>query len=184
MLEWITNIDFAILDFIARNISNPVLDLIFRTVTALGNGGIFWIILTVVLLLFKDTRRAGVTMAIALLIDLIICNLTLKPLIARIRPYDINTSVSLIISPPTDYSFPSGHTASSFAAALSLFFYNRKYGAAAIALACVIALSRLYLYVHYPTDVLAGAAIGVLCAYAAFYLSKLMYKDPSRSMSK
>ena len=100
-------------------------------------------------------------MGVALLCGLIVGNLTLKPLIGRIRPYDLNPGVSLLIDKLHDFSFPSGHTLSSFEGATVLLIRDKRFGIPAMILAAIIALSRLYLYVHYPTDVLAGAVLGI-----------------------
>ena len=94
-------------------------------------------------------------------------NLVLKPLAARPRPCWIDEQVKLLVAAPKDYSFPSGHSAASFAAAVSIFVMHKKEGAAALILACLIAFSRLYLFVHFPTDVLAGIAVGFICAFLA-----------------
>ena len=113
-------------------------------------------------------------MLAALILDLILCNGILKNLFHRVRPYDIRTSIELLVKRPLDYSFPSGHTAVSFAAASAAWFMKkRKTGVAFGAVACLIAFSRLYLYVHYPTDVLAGAVIGILCGAAASNLTEM-----------
>ncbi len=160
--------ELAILDFIQNNIRCGILDFLMPKITALGNAGIFWIVLTLIFLISKKYRKTGIIMAIALIIDLIGCNLILKPLIARERPFEINTAINLLIAPPGDYSFPSGHTAASFAAAAAMYFSGYKYWKPFGVLAAVIALSRLYLYVHYPTDVIFGAVLGIVCGYAAF----------------
>lgn len=119
---------------------------------------------------YKDTQ-AGDLVTIALALDVLTCNVILKPLIARTRPYDINTAIDLLIAAPKDFSFPSGHTASSFAAAAALWFGGKKKLAVpALALAVLIAFSRMYFYVHYPTDVLCGAILGMLCGYMAYKL--------------
>ena len=98
--------------------------------------------------------------------DALLCNLILKPLVARIRPYDVNTAVQLLVSKPVDYSFPSGHTAASFASVVALFMAGeRKLWKPALVLAVLIAFSRLYLYVHYPTDVLGGLILGLIAGY-------------------
>lgn len=162
--------EFIILDSI-QQLRNPVLDVIIPIITMFGNGGIFWIALSAVLLIFPKTRKTGLMMGIALLMDLLICNVGLKPLVVRIRPCDINTGIELLIARPLDYSFPSGHTAASFAASFALLFSkHRKYAWPAIVLSAMIAFSRLYLYVHYPTDVLAGIIIGLLCGFLSFLL--------------
>ena len=104
----------------------------------------------------------------ALVLDVLFCNVLLKPYIARVRPCDVNTAVSLLIARPKDFSFPSGHTAASFAAVAALWFAGeKKLVKPAFVLACLIAFSRLYLFVHFPTDVLAGIAVGFICAFLA-----------------
>lgn len=105
------------------------------------------------------------------MIGALLCNVTLKPLVARLRPFEIaDTMRQLLIDPPSDFSFPSGHTTSSFAAATALAAARARGGLAAMILAAVIAFSRLYLYVHYPTDVIAGALIGAFSGLAAYAL--------------
>ena len=157
--------DLPILDWIAANLWCPFLDAVMPVITLLGDAGIFWIAIAVALLFFKKTRRVGLGMGIALLMGLILCNLTLKPLCQRPRPYDYQYDVfgkviPLLIERQHDFSFPSGHTIASFEAAGVIVLNNKKWGAAALALACLIAFSRLYLYVHYPTDVLFSVALG------------------------
>lgn len=146
-----------------QTIHTPLLDKILAFITSLGNAGIIWIVLAVVLLILPKTRKAGIIVAAALLMDLILCNLILKNLVARVRPYDVNTAIAILIKKPLDFSFPSGHTAASFAAMTALFLAKmKKAWLAALVLAVLIAFSRLYFYVHYPTDVLGGAVVGIL----------------------
>lgn len=178
-METILSFDFAILDFIRENIANPVLDVIMKIITHSGDAGIIWIVAALLCLIFKKTRKAGVCMAIAMILVLLICNLTLKPIIARPRPFSLNEGIELIITAPKDFSFPSGHTASSFAAATGLFLYHKKLGIAALIWAVLIAFSRLYMYVHYPTDVLAGMVIGILCAVIAMIIVNKIYEPVS-----
>lgn len=122
-------------------------------------------------------------MAVALIADLIICNVILKPIVARIRPYSINQTVQLLVTPLKDYSFPSGHTAASFASVSALYFAGRKRMAAgAFVLSVLIAFSRMYLYVHYPTDVLGGLIIGLLCGWIAdMIIQKVMGRKSRKS---
>lgn len=167
--------DLPILDWIAENLWCPFLDAVMPAITHLGDAGAVWILLAAVLLCFPKHRKTGLSMALALLIGLVVCNLTLKPLVARMRPFDyqllhFGKEIPLLISAPTDYSFPSGHTNASFAAATALLLRNRKLGVPAMVLAALIAFSRLYLYVHYPTDVLASVVLGASVALAATYL--------------
>lgn len=154
--------ELRFLDFL-QTIHTPLLDKILAFITSLGNAGIIWIVLAVVLLILPKTRKAGIIVAAALLMDLILCNLILKNLVARVRPYDVNTAIAILIKKPLDFSFPSGHTAASFAAMTALFLAKmKKAWIAALVLAVLIAFSRLYFYVHYPTDVLGGAIVGIL----------------------
>ena len=160
-------IDFYILDFIQENLCSPAMDVIMPFITKFGDAGIFWMACTALLLIIPKTRGLGVTMMAALAIEALCCNVILKPLVARIRPYDVNQAVHIIINKPSDYSFPSGHTGVSFAAASALFFSKNKFGIPALIFAALIGFSRLYLYVHYPTDVLAGMIIGILAGFIA-----------------
>lgn len=170
-MSGITALDFTILDFIQAHLRTAFGDAVMPVITALGNSGIIWILLALVLLCIPKCRPLGLTVAAALAVDVILCNGIIKPLVARIRPYDINTAVTLIISAPTDYSFPSGHTAASFAAVTALGLKKTKWWIPALVLALLIAFSRLYLYVHYPSDVLAGVVIGVLAGFAGKFIA-------------
>ena len=169
------NFEFAILDFIRNNLTSPFMDTLMKAITFLGNGGWIWIAFGVILSFIPKTRKIGFTVCLGLIFSLLLCNLTLKPLVARVRPYEIKEIV-LIIAKPHDYSFPSGHSSASFAGAVAIFLNNKKWGIAAIILASFIALSRLYLYVHFPTDVLCGALLGSLCAVIGYLLLKAIYK--------
>ena len=174
------NFDLPILDWIAQHLWCPFLDAVMPVVTKLGNGGIFWIAVSVVLMLIPKYRKAGFSMGAALLMGLLLCNLTLKPLVARIRPYDYQLEhfgkvIPLLISAPHDFSFPSGHTIASFEAATALLLHNKKLGIPAMVLAALVAFSRLYLYVHYPTDVIASILLGVGLAFLGTWLVKKGY---------
>lgn len=171
------NFDLPILDWIAEHLQCGFLDVVMPMITALSNGGIFWILLALVLMAFPKTRRAGFAMGIALLLGLLVCNLTLKPLMARMRPYDYQLTVfgkqiALLVATPHDFSFPSGHTLASFEAATVLLINNRKLGIPAMILAVLIAFSRLYLYVHYPTDVIFSVFMGIGFAFLGNFLVK------------
>ena len=147
-----------------------------KAITFLGEAGWLWIALGVIFLFFKKTRQMGATVLGALIFSLLLCNITLKPIVARIRPYDIKEGIDLIISTPSDFSFPSGHTSASFAAAVAIFACNKKWGIGALVLAAVIAFTRLYLYVHFPTDVIAGIFLGTLCAVISYYIVKFVWQ--------
>ena len=161
-------IEFRILDFL-QNVRTPVGDTAMCFITRLGDAGIIWILLTVILLVIPRTRKTGMILMAALCVDFVLCNGILKNLIARIRPYDINTQVQLLIVRPADFSFPSGHTAAAFTAAAALYFSGeKKLWKPVLMLACLIAFSRLYLYVHYPTDVLGGIFVGIAAGYIGY----------------
>lgn len=147
-----------------QRIHNPVLDKIMVFLSLVGEAGIVWIALAIVFLIMKKTRRCGAQMAAAMLLTFIIGNLILKNAIGRDRPCWIDPTVVLIVKNPTDFSFPSGHSMNGFTAAVTILFYNRRWGIAAVVLAALIAFSRLYNFVHFPTDVFAGIVIGMLVA--------------------
>ena len=175
-MSTLLTLDFAILDWIQAHFRCGFGDIIMPIITRLGDGGVVWIVLAVGLILFPKTRKIGITVAISLALEVICCNAILKPLVGRIRPYDINTAVGLLIPRPTDFSFPSGHTGASFAAAAALEDSNYRLRIPAWVLAVLIAFSRLYLYVHYPTDVLAGAMLGILTGWTATEMVRLFGK--------
>ena len=175
-MEQILQLDNVILNWIAEHLHNPFSDAVMPWITALGNVGILWIVTAVILLFLPKWRKAGVQMLLALGVATLIGSAVLKPLIGRIRPFEANGFKDLLISAPKDYSFPSGHPAASFAAALVLFHRSRKLGTAAWITALLIAFSRLYLYVHYPTDVLAGAVLGCLSGAAGIWLGTFLWK--------
>lgn len=130
--------EIAILDWI-QSIRTPIGDIIVPIITKLGNAGAVWIILTVILLLIPKTRKSGAVLAAALCVDIVICNGILKGLFGRIRPCDVNTSIQLLIVRPNDFSFPSGHTAASFAAFAALWFAEeRKLWKPALVLAVLV----------------------------------------------
>lgn len=163
-----------------QTLRTEALDVLVPLITRLGNAGILWILLTAVLLAVPRTRRTGLVLAVALLIDLLLCNVILKPMVARMRPFDANPAVKLLIPPPRDYSFPSGHTAASFAAVAALYLSGaRRLWKAALLVALCIAASRLYLYVHYPTDVLGGVAVGLLSGWFGSRLCQRMLRGGS-----
>lgn len=175
-MNFITNIDFSILDFIQSNLKNGALDWIMPKISALGNAGLIWIVLSVILLSIKKYRKCGITLVIGLLLGLLIGNIILKPLVARPRPCWINTDIALLISSPKDFSFPSGHTLSSFIAAIILLKENKRFGYVAMVLAILIAFSRMYLYVHFPTDILAGIILACIISFMAVKISNRFVK--------
>ncbi len=175
-IDKIYDIDFAILDFIAENMRNDFFDAVMPVITFLGDGGWFWIACAVIMLFFKKTRKTGIMMGLSLVCGLILCNLTLKPLVARIRPYDMRPVENMLTEPMHDFSFPSGHTIASFEAAVVLLIRDKRLGIPATVLAVLIAFSRLYLYVHYPTDVLASIILGSLLAVFSVWAVNKLYE--------
>lgn len=177
--------DLPILDWIQANLKNAFLNVVMPFITMFGDGGIFWIACAVILLCIPKTRKTGLGMAFALIMGLIVCNITLKPLVGRIRPYDFQEKLGVVIPLLTermhDYSFPSGHTIASFEAATVLLINNKKLGIPAMILAVLIAFSRLYLYVHYPTDVIFSVFAGILFAFLGNWLAgKVMARFPGK----
>lgn len=165
MLDAILAADQAVLLFL-QELRTPALTAVLRFFTHLGDSGAVWIALCVVLLLFRSTRRGGVELALSLAVTAILCNLVLKPIIARERPFLTMEELELIVPALTSYSFPSGHASSSMAAAMSLTLAYGRRGAWAFLLAGLIAFSRMYVGIHYPSDVLAGALLGCAVAWA------------------
>lgn len=159
-MDTITQIDFNILYAIQNALGCDFMDFIMPLVTYLTEGAAVWILAAVLFLIFKK-YRATISIAGGILASLLVGNLLLKNLVARDRPCWIDTTFELLISSPTDYSFPSAHSMISFAAATAIFCHNKKIGAAALVIAALIAFSRLYLFVHFPSDVLVGSVIGV-----------------------
>ena len=158
-MEW----EFSIL-YALQEIHNPVLDKIMLFITSLGDDGWFWLAIGVICLVFKKHRKMGLQLLLSMLCTFILGNLIIKNLVARPRPCDIDTAVTLLLSRPHGHSFPSGHSINSMVAAVALFLNNKKIGIPAVIIATLIGFTRLYLFVHFPTDVLAGFVIAILVA--------------------
>ena len=155
-----------------QSIHNSILDPIMVGFTKLGDAGMIWILLSILFMCTKKYRKCGVTMMLALVFSLVMCNGFMKNLVARDRPCWIDPTVQLLIKIPSDFSFPSGHTSASFAAAVAIFMYHKREGIAALILASLIAVSRLYLFVHFPTDVLTSLILGSLYGVIAYFIIK------------
>lgn len=168
----LTRFEGDILLWIQQNLRG-FLDAPVRAITMLGDHGLFWIALTLLLLFFRKTRRAALVSALSMLLTLLVVNILLKPLVARIRPYEVIEGLRCIVARESEFSFPSGHSANSLACAWVLYrLCDKRLGLPALILAILISLSRLYVGVHYPTDVLTGIAVGILLAEAAIRLSR------------
>lgn len=178
--------DLPILDWIAANLWCPALDFAMPLITLLGDAGIFWIAVAVLFMITKKHRKTGIGMMLALMMGLLICNIWMKPTVARIRPYDFQMEyfmkeIPLLAGTMHDFSFPSGHTIASFEAAVVIALNNKKLGIPALILAVLIAFSRLYLYVHYPTDVIFSVFLGTAFAFLGNFLAgKIMEKLPDK----
>ena len=168
MLNYLSSLDDNILLFFQEVIRNPVMTPILKVITTLGNGGAIWIALTILMLVLIGT--------------LLVNNVFLKNVVNRTRPYEVIEGLTYLVRTPVDSSFPSGHSACSFAVACIMFRrLPRKYGVPALILAILIALSRLYVGVHYPSDVLFGTISGIAISYAAEALAEWIMKRKSRS---
>lgn len=165
-------IDVLIIEWIRNHVVSEWLTPIFKVITYLGNYGIVWILLAVVLLCFKKHRKAGLAVGAALLLGFILGEGILKNVIQRPRPFYLWPELQLLIPQPSGFSCPSGHTTSSFAAATSLLLYRKRWGAVALVLAVLIGFSRMYFTVHYLTDVLFGIVLGIACALVVYKLWK------------
>lgn len=170
IISSVQGLDNSILIYIKNNMHGPIMDKFMVIMTSLGNGGFMWIVIGIILLISKKYRKVGFITLIALLFSAILGEGILKHLVQRSRPFTHVSAVKLLIAEPLSFSFPSGHAASSFAAAGVLAKYFKDYALEFFSMASIIAFSRLYLYVHYPTDVAAGIVLGLICSKAALYL--------------
>ena len=166
--------ELAILNWMQMHLRCEFLDTVMPLVSRLADHGEVWILLAGVLLALKGQRLYGGAVAFGLTLDLIACNLILKPLVGRLRPFLLNPDLALLITPPGDASFPSGHTAASFAAVFALKTAGSPLWKPALVLAVLIAFSRLYLYVHWPSDVLGGAVLGAVVGWTGARLAMLV----------
>ncbi len=167
-----TAFELQILDLLQK-LHTPVMDRIMIAFSNLGDMGIIWIALCLILLFFPKTRSAGKVVLLAMLLEVVGVNLFIKPLVARIRPYEINSTVDLITGEMKDYSFPSGHTAMAFTAVTGLCLMKMKpLWQICLVIALGIAFSRLYLYVHFPTDVAAGVILGIIFGWLGYRLER------------
>ena len=172
MLTWLLALDGAILLWIQDWVRNPILNAFFSVFTHLGDAGMLWIALALVFACIPRTRRAGLCALTALLLGLLCTNVVLKHLVERTRPWLVVEGLVPLIAEGDPNSFPSGHTTAAFAAGVvwwkSLPWPWARAGA--LVLAVLMGCSRLYVGVHFPSDVLAGVVVGTLCALCAMAL--------------
>lgn len=184
------NFDLSVFQWI-QSIQNPALNAIFKVITTLGDSGIIFILLGLVLLCTKKYRKAGVAVIVALLVMEVGNNLVLKELFARPRPFNLEFDwwnevykFPEIVSRPSSYSFPSGHTSSAFAATIAVLWYDRKIGIPATVFAFIMGFSRIYVQVHYCTDVLAGALVGIVYALLGVLIAKYLFPIADKMLDK
>lgn len=161
-MPMIQNIDFMILDFIQLHFKSELLDQPLLIISLLGNKGAVWLALALLLLLIPHLRKGGLLLFYGLALDYILCNLLLKNFVQRARPCDIRIVSDMLLSCPSDFSFPSGHTMAAFVCSRILLHIDKRLGFFAYIFAFLTAFSRLYLYVHFPSDVIAGALLGTM----------------------
>lgn len=165
MPDWLYELDVNILMFIQEHLRVDFLTPILKFFTLLGDHGMLWIGVALLLIIFKRTRPIGVTAGASLALNALLVNVIIKNLVARTRPYEVIDGLTRLVGEQSDFSFPSGHTSSGFSVAVVIFMLMpKKYGVPALITATIIAYSRLYVGVHYPTDVLGGFIIGTLAA--------------------
>lgn len=163
--------EIDLLYWIQQNIRSEQLDGLFGMITTLGNAGVVWIAFTIVLLIPKKTRQIGLAMGVSLLLCLLIVNLTMKPLFMRVRPYEVAGFLDIYVNKPHDFSFPSGHTATAFAAAwVFMRMAKTKFRYVVMAFACVVAFTRLYFFLHYPSDVGMSILLGIVFAELGIWI--------------
>ncbi|SHO48219.1 phosphatase PAP2 family protein [Anaerocolumna xylanovorans] len=165
MFEVIQQIDDILLFFVTKNLHTPFMDRLMIFFTTLGNSSLLWTALCLILLLTKKDRKWGILLAAALIAEFLLCDDILKPFIARERPFVRLPGYPDLIKAPHSYSFPSGHTMSSFTAATILYYRQKSSGIVFFTIAALIGFSRIYLFVHYPSDVLGGMLFGILLAF-------------------
>ena len=165
------DLEFSILYFL-QGLHQPWLDKLMVAITTLGEEGLIWIVLALAMLCTKKYRTCGIGVAISLVLMLLTGNIFLKHLIMRDRPCWIDTTVELLVASPSSYSFPSGHTFASFVSAVTIFLHHKKEGIVALVLAVLISFSRMYLFVHFPTDVLASVVLGTGIAIGVYFAMK------------
>ena len=184
MLDAIQSFDFSVLNFIQDTFRCGFLNAVTVFLSYLTTSGIIWIVIGVVMVLFRKTRAAGVLLLAALAFSFLTGDVLLKHLVNRPRPFTVNTDIALLIKQPSGASFPSTHSALAAAVTTVLLAKKRAFGYAALALTVIIAFSRLYLYVHYPSDVFCGLVLGVLCGLCVLLIAKAVKLESRLSVNK
>lgn len=177
-MNYLYTIDKTLLEFFSTGIKNDFFDILMPFVSFINNHGEVWIALSIVLMMSKNTtvRRLGITTLIALALGAILGDQVLKNIIGRQRPIGSEFNFNFIVDIPKSYSFPSGHTTSSFAVFGAFLFSKARYKYWVLLLASLIAFSRMYLHVHYPSDILGGIILGLICGRIAFSLGKAFFR--------
>lgn len=175
-MSWELEFLLWIQDFFCFSWLNPVM----LGITKLGDMGFVWLVIIAYLAFYKKDRQAAFAMLVALGLTVLVGNVVIKNIVARARPFEVYPYIDLLLTAPKDYSFPSGHTASSFAVAAIIQYFYPKQAKYAWVLACLIAFSRMFLFVHFPTDILGGIVLGLACGYFTMMLHQngwLMKKE-------
>lgn len=174
-MDFIVRLDCEAVRFIFNNVKCGFLDSLMGGITRLGDKGFVWILATALLIAVgKRYRKMGFAAAISLAVSALLCNILIKPAVGRIRPYDL-FDLPIVVEKLVDFSFPSGHTTVAFAFAAAVYMLNRKMGKIALVCATVMAITRLYLCVHYPTDILGGIILGILCGVIGYKVILKIY---------
>lgn len=176
LFESITALDLSILDLIHNTLSNPVMDFIMTCLTYSAEYGIFVFVLFAVMMCIKKMRKTGFAVAVSAIGVMLFGELLIKHIVCRPRPFAVNGAIDLIIKAPSGFSFPSSHAATCFAVATAIFLFHKRLGIIAYIYAALVAFSRMYLYVHYPSDIVGGTALGIACGIGAVALVKLVCK--------
>ena len=179
-MNFIKYLDYNTLFFIQNHVQNDFLNPIIIFFTKLGNSGFIWILISIILIMKSKYRKIGFLVLSVLFINTLFGEILLKHLIQRPRPFITLSNLNIIIEKPSSFSFPSGHTSASFTVVSALYFAKDSLWKPALVLACLIAVSRLYLYVHYPTDVLGGIILGILSGYAGYRIIAYIAKQKQR----